>query len=112
MDVATVRRMVRESEEGVVTRMREAHEAERVVRPYIGALQMAADAVPETAEAIYRMALDHLGVSHKGIHPSALRAVLEAQPKPGSRPRVVASDATADKTFAERWPMAGRLKNS
>ena len=91
-----------------VERQRQAdiREAERAARPYVGEIVMAQD----SAEAVYRLALGTLGVKHDGIHPSALRAVLEAQPKPGSaRPRM-AHDAAAAKSFAEQFPAALRIR--
>lgn len=81
-------------------------EAENVVRPWIGNLVMAQD----SAEDIYRLALDSLGVKNKGLHADALRPILEAQPKPGaSRPRM-AHDAAAAKTFAEANPNVARIR--
>ena len=59
-------------------------EAERFVKPWVGELPIAMD----SAESVYKKALTMQGV--KGldkIHPSAYRALLEAQPKPGVRRR-------------------------
>lgn len=67
-------------------------EAERFVKPWVGELAFAMD----SAEDVYKKALSMQGV--KGldkIHPSAYRALLEAQPKPGARRREAgASHAT------------------
>lgn len=87
----------------------DTREAERFVRPWIGDLAMAHD----SAEAVYRTALTALGKDVTGIHPTALRAVLEAQPQSNSRPqqRVIASDsADAVADFAKRFPGAARIK--
>ena len=66
-------------------------EAERFVRPWVGELPIAMD----SADMVYKKALTMQGV--KGldkIHPSAYRALLEAQPKPGARRRDAGSAHT------------------
>lgn len=79
--------------------------AEEAVRPYIGKLAMAHD----SADAVYRTALTSLGVDIDGVHPSALPAILKAQPLPGAgqvqQPRV-AMDAAGVNSFHEMFPAA------
>lgn len=79
--------------------------AEEAVRPYIGKLAMAHD----SADAVYRTALTSLGVDITGVHPSALPAILKAQPVPGTeqaqKPRV-AMDAAGVNSFHEMFPAA------
>lgn len=53
------------------SQFRELREAEQMCEPLIG--RVACD----SAEEVYRMALDNAGVEHKGIHPSALRPMVE-----------------------------------
>ncbi|MBZ9683221.1 DUF2213 domain-containing protein [Mesorhizobium sp. CO1-1-2] len=78
--------------------------AEEAVRPYIGKLAMAHD----SAEDVYRTALASLGVNIDGVHPSALPAILRAQPLPGSTPvqpqHRVAMDAAGVNSFHEMFP--------
>jgi hypothetical protein len=79
--------------------------AEEAVRPYIGKLAMAHD----NADAVYRTALTSLGVNIDGVHPSALPAILRAQPVPGAAPvqkPVVALDAAGVNSFYELFPAA------
>lgn len=84
-------------------------EAERIVRPWVGDLALAQD----SAEEVYKTALNMLGVKTDGIHSSAFRALLEAQPKPGGNrsksERRIAQDAAQTKSFAERFPGAARI---
>jgi hypothetical protein len=78
--------------------------AEEAVRPYIGKLAMAHD----SAEAVYRAALTSLGVDIDGVHPSALPAILKAQPLPGGAPvhkPAVAMDAAGVSSFHEMFPV-------
>ncbi|MGH7058317.1 MAG: DUF2213 domain-containing protein, partial [Acetobacteraceae bacterium] len=84
-------------------------EAERVVRPWIGELTMAQD----SAEAVYRLALESLGVDVKGVHPSAYRAILQVQPKPGDRPASarLAMDAAGESDFAKRFPNLAAVRH-
>lgn len=79
---------------------REAAEAREAVRPYVGSVAVALD----SGEAIYRAALDMLGVKTEGVHPSALRAVLEAQPKAGEHRQRIAQDAAPAESFTQRFP--------
>ena len=87
-------------------RQADIREAENVVRPWIGNLAMAQD----SAEAIYRLALDSLGVKTAGIHPDALRPILEARPKPGAAPVRLANDSAVAKTFAVEHPEVSRIR--
>lgn len=83
----------------------EIRTAEEAVRPYIGKLAMAHD----SADAVYRTALTSLGVNIDGVHPSALPAILKAQPLPGSSPVQqprVAMDAAGVNSFHEMFPAA------
>lgn len=84
------------------TRQEAIRQAERDVRPWIGDLVLAQD----SADAVYRLALETVGVDIKGVHPSAYRAVLLAQPKPDGRtpPAKLAMDAASAKTLADRFP--------
>ncbi|MDG4874183.1 DUF2213 domain-containing protein [Mesorhizobium sp. WSM4935] len=78
--------------------------AEEAVRPYIGKLAMAHD----SAEDVYRAALASLGVNVDGVHPSALPAILKAQPLPGGTPvqrPSVAMDAAGVSSFHEMFPV-------
>lgn len=88
----------------VMQEMRDVREAERLVTPYIGAL----DSVPDTAAAIYRLALDSAPadrkVDHAGITDlKALKALVQMLPKPDAgdtpKPGALAMDATARGTF-------------
>jgi hypothetical protein len=78
---------------------REAAEAREAVRPFVGSVAVALD----SGEAIYRAALGMLGVKHEGVHASALRAVLDAQSKPGTTTRIAQDQAPAN-DFVTRFP--------
>lgn len=92
---------VRATERGI-------QEALRRARPYVGELTMSFD----SAEQVNRQVLKMLGV--KGfdtIHESALPAMIEMQPLPGSKkPGGMAHDAAPSKGFAERFPGASRIE--
>jgi 8-oxo-dGTP pyrophosphatase MutT (NUDIX family) len=60
--------------------MREIAEAREFVEPYVGKVGLAFD----SAEDVYKAALDGLKVDVAGVHPTALKSILLAQPKPGS----------------------------
>lgn len=83
-------------------------EAESAVRPWVGELTVAFD----SAEAVYRHALTMLGVDHAAVHATALRHILDVQPRPGRSAATpsVAMDAAASDDFAKRFPEAARLR--
>lgn len=71
-------------------------ETERFLRPYAGDLP-ALDSV----EALERAACDVLGIKHAGVHPSALRVLIERTPKPGEQaPRPARKTVTQDAALA------------
>ncbi|WP_233868699.1 DUF2213 domain-containing protein [Paraburkholderia adhaesiva] len=100
----------KDAETAAIRRMRAVADAETFVQPWVGHLALAQD----SAEEVYRAALTTLGVRLDGIHPSAYRAILEAQAKPGlQRPLnrgQPAMDAASMKSFTERFPHAANVK--
>jgi hypothetical protein len=87
---------------------REIAEAEAIAKPFVGVLP-----AMDSAEDVFKSALELLNIKTEGIHPSAFRAILEAQPKPGSAvaggPRMaVAMDAQAE--VATQFPDAKRIR--
>lgn len=94
-------------ERNTIKRMQNIRAAEEEVRPLIGAV-----VAQDSAEAVYKLALDAAGVDVAGVHPSAYRALVRmhantATAKPAPR---IALDAKADEDFATRFPTAGKLK--
>jgi hypothetical protein len=84
-------------------------EAEKEVRPYIGEL-----AEPQKdAAAVYRLALDSLGVDAKDVTEIAgLRLALKSQPLPGTEhrtPRLAQDAASEEAKFRKAYPGASRL---
>ncbi len=85
-------------------------EAERFVRPWVGELATVAF---DSAEAVYKKALEMRGKNVAGVHPSAYRSILEMMPKPGAlKPSTtrVAMDAASSKAFADRFPEASAIR--
>ncbi|MER1314151.1 DUF2213 domain-containing protein [Klebsiella pneumoniae] len=85
---------------------RKIREAELVVRPLIG------DVVAmDSAEDVYRTALEQSGVDISGVHPSAYPAMVKMaiSQKENSRP-VIAQDSASASEFEKAFPTAGKLK--
>jgi hypothetical protein len=100
---AAIKDAVRLAEDAAVKRMRDVSAAEIAVQPWVGKLAIAMD----TSEGVYKTALETLGVDVSGIHPSAFRAVLEAQPKPGDVKQLrIAQDSARPQGFSDRFPNA------
>lgn len=93
-------------------RQRDVRDAERFVRPWIGDLAVAYD----SAEEVYKAALEARGKSAKGIHPSAYRTILEMLPKPGTENRPARDRLGMDavnqnaKSFDEMYPGAMSIR--
>jgi hypothetical protein len=68
-----------------------------------------------SAEGVYRLALDAVGVNAKGMHADALWPVLKAQRKPGDErghgrpPPRMAADSADEEDFLRMFPNANRL---
>jgi hypothetical protein len=83
------------------------------VRPYVGALAGAFDSV----EGVYRSALTVLGVedAEKIEGVNGMKAILKTHSPSGSQTKPkpsLAQDAASDKSFAERFPHAAKIKVS
>lgn len=91
-----------------LTLARDIAAAEDAIKPYCGKLAVAFD----SAEAVYKAALDTLQIKTEGVHPSAYKAILEAQPKPNENVTRIAHDAKPAEGFKDRFPNAGRLSHA
>lgn len=103
---AAIAKSVRLAQDEMRQSQREIHEAEEIVRPYVGKLAMAHDSAAE----VYRTALSSMNVDLDGVHPSAFKAILKSQPLPGSQQqnpsKIVAMDAKGVNSFHEMYPAA------
>lgn len=85
---------------------RAVREAEQAVRPLIG------DVVAmDSAEDVYRTALEQAGVDIDGVHPSAFPSLVKMaiSQKDNKRP-VIAQDSASVSDFEKAFPTAGKLK--
>lgn len=85
---------------------RKVREAEQVVRPLIG------DVVAmDSANDVYRTALEQCEIDIDGVHPSAYRSmVMQAiKAKESTRP-VIAQDSASTSEFEKAYPTATKLK--
>ncbi|TWA71909.1 hypothetical protein FBZ84_101175 [Azospirillum baldaniorum] len=106
MDAALAAERVK-TETAVIARMNAVAEARDLVRPVVGTLAVACD----SAEGVFKAALEMRGVNLKDVHPSAYRAMwdMHVQAATPRRPPVQAMDAASAKGFADRYPGAGRI---
>lgn len=108
---AALKAAVRNAEVATIARIHAIEEARKLVKPHIGKV-MGMD----SAEAIYRLALDHAGVNTKGVHPSAFKALVEMLPKPGEKTndghdRAIAMDSSVSVEFAKMFPDAKPVRH-
>ncbi|MGZ9981545.1 DUF2213 domain-containing protein [Bordetella bronchiseptica] len=88
-------------EEGAIARMTAIRTAEQECRPILGEI-----VAQDSAEAVYKMALDAKGIDLTDTPPSAYRAMVKmalAQDQAPQTPRV-AMDSAAQKSFRDRFP--------
>ena len=105
--------LIRKAEENVMGRIRQANEARECVRSLVGDVSLVA---MDSAESIYRFALDSIGADHKGVHPSALKSMVEFAINQKSEVRkptnVIGMDSAATTSFARAFPGATKMKRS
>jgi len=105
MDSA-IRVAVAAATKATMASMEALHTARKEVAHMVG------DVAMDSAEAVYKFALDHAKVDVEGVHPSAYRALVRmagAEKTPTPR---VAMDAATGSSFAERFPTAGKPTRS
>jgi hypothetical protein len=103
MDAALIARNARTS---AIAEMNAIRAAERAVEPIVGKLAMAMD----SADAVYRMALDARKVPHKGIRETAALAAMVALLPTGAAVSPIAMDhKTVRDDFRTRFPGATQL---
>ena len=94
---------------GVIARMNAAMEAREIVRPLVGTVSLALD----SAEAVYKHALDAHRIPLNGVHPSAYKAMVGMLPRPGQqRPAPLAMDAAASEDAFKMFPGLARIRLS
>lgn len=105
--------LIRKAEESVMGRIRQANEARECVRALVGDVSLVA---MDSAEDIYRFALDSVGANHKGVHPSALKSMVEftiSQKSEARKPATtIGMDSAATTSFAKAFPGATKMKRS
>jgi hypothetical protein len=112
---AAIKTAVTQAKADMRAEAKAALEARAAVRPWVGDVSVAYD----TAQEIYKAALDSLGVKVKGVHPSAYRTILENIPKPGSskklamdgiRPGKARPSGSGKSDLARRFPHAAGIQ--
>lgn len=105
--------LIRKAEENVMGRIRQANEARECVRALVGDVSLVA---MDSAEDIYRFALDSVGANHKGVHPSALKSMVEftiSQKSEARKPATtIGMDSAETTSFAKAFPGATKMKRS
>lgn len=110
---AAINAAVANAEARTVARMQAIHQAERDVEPFVGRLAVAMD----SAESVYKIALDAAKVDLTDVHPSAYKAMVRMLPKPGTEAKPVqtrvdlAQDAALGAaSFNALFPSASKMK--
>jgi len=101
---------IKQAKADAVKQMQAIRQAEKDVHPIIGDI-----AAMDSAEAVYKLALDHAGVDTTGVHPSAYPALvkmhLKSQQAQGKK-AALAMDSAGATEFQQLFPTAGKLKRS
>lgn len=91
-----------------IKQMQAIHQAEKDVAPIIGSIAVGA---MDSAEAVYKMALDHAKVDTDDVHPSAYKAMVGMLKTSSVKAPVIAKDsALGGDEFAKRFPNASKMK--
>jgi len=98
------------AEKRAVDKFNAIRRAEADVKPLVG------DVIAmDSADDIYRFAMDSLQIEHKGVHPSAFPSLISmAKSQKEMRPSYprLAMDSSAEKSWDETFPSATKLKRS
>ncbi|AWK43073.1 MULTISPECIES: DUF2213 domain-containing protein [Photorhabdus] len=104
---AAIRAATRKAEKDTVNRINAIRIAEAEVKPLIG------DVVAmDSADEIYKVALDEVGVDTTGVHPSAYRSLVKMQIGIAESAKLkahLAMDSAAIDSFEKRFPTASKL---
>ena len=102
---AAIRLAADNARTSALSEFRAIRQAEQDVQPLVGAV-----VAMDSAEEIYRFALDSVGIENKGVHASALPTLVSMakERKAAPAPRV-AMDASHASDFAARFPNATKL---
>jgi len=96
------KKIIKIAEDRAVRRVQGLFQAAEDVKPWVGNL----DALSfDSAEKIYRLALDSQKVDVKGVDPSAFRALVKMMPHPDTRPVAVVLDANGKSEYDKRYPI-------
>jgi len=104
---AAIKQTEQETEKRVVARMNAIRDAEEAVKPYVGKLSLSFD----SAEGVYKAALETLGVDLKDVHPSAYRHILQAQQKPGERMATDSKQTSVPQDLSARFPNLAAMRS-
>jgi uncharacterized protein len=110
IDKAAMDAAIKAAERRTIERMNAIEEAKKAVKPFIGNVQ-----AQDSAEAIYKLALDAANVDLEGVHPSAYKAMVKMlaqdseQKKPGSGNPAMDGNTVSD--FQKRFPDAGKIRH-
>ncbi|MDR3534017.1 MAG: DUF2213 domain-containing protein [Rhodopila sp.] len=102
---AAIGSAVTAAEQRIVERFRAATEAREIVRPLVGSVSMALD----TAEAIFKVALDARKVDLTGVPTSAYRAIVKTLQPVGTKQPAMAHDGAGVATLATKFPTLARI---
>lgn len=107
---AAIRAATADAEARTVQRMLALEQAKADVKPLVGVV-----IGMDTAEDVYRLALDQAGIDLDGVHPSAFKSMVALLPRAGekqvdAKPAHIAMDAAAATKFHEMFPEAGRVQ--
>lgn len=110
MDAATVESIVNKRVTAAVAKAtadtNALHQARADVLPLVGEVAL------DSAEAVYKFALDQMGVDSEGVHPSAYRALLNVTKKQGQQvktPTRLAQDSTTRASTHAAFPNLARI---
>lgn len=104
---AALAKAAKDGENAAVARLTDIRTAEQECRPILGDI-----VAMDSAEAIYKMALDAKGIDTEGVPATAYRHLVRlclTQDQTPKTPRV-AMDSAAHKSFADRYPAASHVK--
>lgn len=104
MDMALMQKKIAQDVEAqTVKRMNELFEARELVEPIVGKIAL------DSAEAVYKYALDQKGVSTKGVHPSAYKPMVGMLSQQKVQQVSIAQDSAFEEVNEATTALIGRF---
>jgi hypothetical protein len=106
MDAATIQLAIDSAVKQAKADMRALYQAQKDVLPLVGEVAM------DSAESVYKFALDKAGIGTKDIHPSAFKAMVDMLKTSKQHPKTITMDSAKRQDALTQFPGLKRFRGA